>query len=72
MILSFIQMKDYTFVNVTANCSVKDYKIRDQIIIGTTNWTFSKKIIIKNWNLAQLCRKGMNMQLLEKKKLAGR
>ena len=31
MILCFTQMKDNTFVNVTANCSVKEYKICDQI-----------------------------------------
>ena len=45
-----------------SDCSAKEYKIRHQIVIGTTNKNIHKKAMIKNWNLAKLHQKGMKYE----------
>ena len=54
--------KTCTFCECNSDCSAKEYAIRDQIVIGTTNENIRKEAMIKNWSLAELRQKGMKYE----------
>ena len=41
------------------SCSVEEFAIRDQIVIGTNNKVICEKAMLKNWNLQELHKNGM-------------
>ena len=54
--------KTCTFCECGSENSAEEYATPDQIVIGTTNENIRKKAMIKNWNLAELRRKGMKYE----------
>ena len=40
----------------------KEYKIRDQIVIGSNNETMHKRAMSKNWNVLDLCQNVMKYE----------
>ena len=54
--------KTCTFCECNSDCSDEEYAIRDQTVIGTTNENIRKKVMIKNWKLAELREKGMKCE----------
>ena len=56
--------KTCTFCECDSDCSAEEYAIRDQIVIGTTNEHIREKAMIRNWKLAELRQKGMEMMRL--------
>ena len=41
------------------SCSVEEFAILDQIVIGTNNKVICEKAMLKNWNLQELHKNGM-------------
>ena len=45
-----------------SDCSAEEYVIREPILMGKRSENIREKAMIKNWNLAELCQKGVKYE----------
>ncbi|ESO88021.1 hypothetical protein LOTGIDRAFT_166042 [Lottia gigantea] len=56
------EAKHCAFKCDSPTCTAESTAIRDQIIIGTSNNNISEEALLRDWNLTDLCQKGMAME----------